>query len=271
MTDAYQGGAAPQIGRDDALDVIHREFTAFDLTGRLIFLGEMGSTSHGTHQPDRIDDYDLMGVVIPPAPYVTGLAKWEHWVRPPGDDGLDVVLYSLAKYVRLLLKSNPNVMGLLWLRPEHVLADSAAWSLLQQHRAAFASKDAYHSFSGYAHAQLKKMQTGAFRGYMGEKRKAMVQRFGYDTKNAAHLIRLLRMSVEFLRTGEMQVWRSDRAELLAIKSGEWTIEQVQREAADLFEHARMARDASTLPDHPDAATAERIVMELHRIALARAA
>jgi len=34
-------------------------------------------------------------------------------------------------------------------------------------------------------------------GYMGKKRRELVMRVGYDAKNAAHLIRLLRMGIEF--------------------------------------------------------------------------
>ena len=46
---------------------------------------------------------------------------------------------------------------------------------------------------------------------------------------AAHLIRLLRMGIEFLRDGEMRVDRGglDATELLDIKHGTWTLEQVQ--------------------------------------------
>jgi hypothetical protein len=67
----------------------------------------------------------------------------------------------------------------------------------------------------------------AFAGY-GDKRKQLVLRHGYDSKNAAHLIRLLRMCVEFMKNGELVVSRPDAAELLDIKAGKWTLEQVKR-------------------------------------------
>lgn len=38
---------------------------------------------------------------------------------------------------------------------------------------------------------------------MGEKRKQLVAKHGYDTKNASHLIRLLRMGMEFLTVEEI--------------------------------------------------------------------
>lgn len=42
---------------------------------------------------------------------------------------------------------------------------------------------------------------------------------GYDTKNMMHCIRLLRMAEEMLRTGELNVRRPDREELLEIRNG----------------------------------------------------
>ena len=89
----------------------------FPLEPHLIVLALMGSHSHGTYmppeEPDAVDDVDLMGFVVPPLRYHIGLPRWEHWRLQV--DELDVVIYSLDKAVRLLLKSNPNIVGLLWL------------------------------------------------------------------------------------------------------------------------------------------------------------
>jgi hypothetical protein len=49
---------------------------------------------------------------------------------------------------------------------------------------------------------------------------------GYDTKHASHLVRLLRMGLEILTTGKVIVKRPDADELLAIKNGAWSYEQV---------------------------------------------
>lgn len=51
---------------------------------------------------------------------------------------------------------------------------------------------------------------------MGQKRRELVRRVGYDAKNAAHLIRLLRMGIEFLTEGTLHVERADATELLDI-------------------------------------------------------
>ena len=101
-------------------------------------------------------------------------------------------------------------------------------------------------------------------GYLGDKRKELVLEHGYDSKNAAHCIRLLRMCRGFLRTGEMEVFRSDACELLEIKRGKWPLEQVKAHAEDLFLQIKAARDASSLPDEPDREGAERLMMSILR-------
>ena len=55
-------------------------------------------------------------------------------------------------------------------------------------------------------------------------RAALEARHGYDTKHASHLVRLLRMAVEILSTGQVHVWRGDRdgEELRAIRAGAWS-------------------------------------------------
>jgi predicted nucleotidyltransferase len=58
-------------------------------------------------------------------------------------------------------------------------------------------------------------------------------KYGYDTKHAAHLIRLLRMGHEILKTGIVQVRRPDATELLDIRNGKFTYEQVVAEAEGL--------------------------------------
>lgn len=99
-------------------------------------------------------------------------------------------------------------------------------------------------------------------GYMGQKRKALVRQFGYDCKNAAHLIRLLRMGIEFLVEGELHVERADSENLLEIKRGEWSLDKVKEESERLFKLAEEAYVRSTLPARPDHKQAEALCVEL---------
>jgi hypothetical protein len=306
-------------------------------------LGYRGSIAHNMHvpqsDPSSIDDIDLMGFVVGGPEHYFGLKEWgsrgtkEYW-----EGKYDCVFYEARKAVSLLLQGNPNIVSMLWLRPEHYIYRSPEANLLIQNRHLFVGRHVYNSFAGYASAQLRKMETrdpaelrdyvavtwelkyrgahpnhkgevfprrvdidaevrrgltpeqlmdgeqlnayftktdallqklasyhkkGENIGYLGDKRKQLVLDHGYDAKNAAHCVRLLRMCVDFLKTGEMTVYRTaDADELLDIKRGKWTLERVKAHADELFQAAKAARDASTLPEQPDCDGAERILVQI---------
>ena len=107
-----------------------------------------------------------------------------------------------------------------------------------------------------------KMKKRLYQGYMGEKRKALVDEFGFDTKNASHLIRLLTMCVEMLRTGELFVYREHDAQtFIDIKKGVWSLEMVSERAEQLFAQIRDEYDSSPLPEEPDYSKVNEIVTE----------
>jgi hypothetical protein len=296
-----------------------------DTTGLDIsFLGIVGSQSHNTYvpktDPDSIDDIDVMGVVPLPASHLFGLKTFEHWTLKKDD--LDVVVYSLPKFVNLLLKGNPNVMGMLWLRKEEHLQVPEWWDRLRNNKWMFASKkNVYDSFVRYAKGQMERMTSytpeidadiehllaellqlgitedqirnrsqlinggypeGIFDkvnrlrnlqkkfhfAYMGDKRKELVRKHGYDSKNAAHMIRLLGMAIEYLETGEMFVYRTDNATfapasmIRSIKRGEWALEDVKLHADMLFRVCEGAYANSTLPEYPDFENANDLLGEI---------
>lgn len=293
----------------------------FTFQSSCVMLCYVGSHSHGTYvpptDPDAIDDTDLMAVLIPPRQYITGLDSFEGWNAQWEE--LDVVVYSFHKFARLLLKSNPNVLGTLWLRPQDYLIQRPAWVRLIEERHLFATRGAHAAFAGYANGQLERMvsyspaiqeeidglqakleacgwtlqdvmdkrpvpmpyggttpaEANAWAdrlrylrakyhaAYMGEKRRGLVVRHGYDTKNAAHLIRLLKMCVGFLKTGEMEVYRTtDAAQIMEIKRGEWPLENVKAYAEALFAEAKVARDDSQLPYQIDFRAVSDLVVDI---------
>src|SRR5205823_13381352 len=99
-----------------------------------ILRATVGSTVHGLHHGGQ-DDRDEMAVFVEPPEYLLGLARargirggmygFEHVVartQPegvrsgPGD--LDLVAYSLRKYIRLALKGHPTILLLLFVPDE---------------------------------------------------------------------------------------------------------------------------------------------------------
>jgi uncharacterized protein len=259
-----------------------------------------GSVAHGMASPETAADVDLIGVVIAPAEHYLGLTEWgSRGTMELREGRWDCVFYEIRKLFTLLLAGNPNVMSLLWLREEDYLWRSDAGRAILDNRRFFVGKHVYDSFAAYASAQLRKMETrdpaelrryieiteqmktgrasaeelaemrrfqrkGENLGRLGDKRKQLVLQHGYDAKNAAHCIRLLRMCIEFLATGAMTVYRPDASELLEIKRGEWPLDRVKAHATQLFEEAKAARDRSTLPERPDRAGVEQLLVRLIR-------
>lgn len=76
-------------------------------------------------------------------------------------------------------------------------------------------------------------------------------KFGYDTKHAMHLVRLMRMGEEILRTGKVIVKRPDRDELLAIRQGAWKYEALIEYASSMDAQMAAAEAVSPLPKRPD--------------------
>ena len=64
-------------------------------------------------------------------------------------------------------------------------------------------------------------------------RRALEEKSGYDTKHASHLVRLMRMGYEIITTGQVIVRRPDADELLAIKNGSWSFDQVMEFKASM--------------------------------------
>lgn len=221
-----------------------------------ILLAYRGSIAHGTYEPNTepgsIDDVDLIGICVPSLDHYFGLRQFgSRGTKEIQRDPWDIVLYEARKAISLLAKGNPNILSLLWLPDDlYIHVEPAAQRLIDQ-RALFATKAVYKPFRGYAQSQLRKMTQGTFQGYMGEKRKRLVEKHGYDTKNAAHLIRLLRQGIEFLDTGDMEVQREDAHELLAIKHGQCSLPTVRREATELDLALERAYADSSLPEYPD--------------------
>lgn len=104
---------------------------------------------------------------------------------------------------------------------------------------------AYHNaMTGWQQYQLWKKNRNPARA-------ALEAKMGFDGKHAAHLVRLMRACREILTTGEVVVKRPDREEILAIRNGAWTYDQLiewaERQDADMDELLK----TSTLPHAPD--------------------
>lgn len=160
----------------------------FDLYSHTVLLTRAGSRAYGIHTPTS--DLDVKGVAIPPVEFVLGLDVFEQADKPVHfederfralltEDERTIVaatklegsIYDLRKFLKLALEGNPNILDALFCRDEDVLTwhfegHSGTKSatplakegfLLREHRDLFISAKCKHTFSGYAMAQLKRI------------------------------------------------------------------------------------------------------------------
>lgn len=251
---------------------IHERFAenrGFRLTPSVMFSAWSGSRSYGTQIVDPKapvqSDNDVVMVVVPPRELVYGLHPWTTPYQMQHEDW-DVTVYPISQFVRLLLNGNPSLSCTLWTDDRFVDWVSPRFARIVECRDMFSSLKLVRSFLGYARGQFRSMEAtdGRPTGKLGEKRKKLVDTYGYDTKNAGHLIRLLRMCSEFVLDGILRVYRDrDSDHLRDIRSGSFTISEVREEADQLFGLIERLLPNSPLPELPNSRLAERLLMDCY--------
>lgn len=237
----------------------------------IILAGYRGSESHGTSifaGENATDDVDVFAITVQRPEWYVGLHGYTNAVRQAHETAgmhLDLMLYDVRKFFHLLAKGNPNVHVALWLRPEHYLWNTLPGGRIIVNRRIFLSTSCLDALCGYATAQFKKMGAGQlYQGYMGAKRKAQVDKYGYDVKNAAHCIRLLHMGIELCTEGTLYSWRpeAEREELMSIKRGEWSLARVKGHADHLWAEYRKVEKNARLPEWPDYDAINALLVEV---------
>lgn len=220
-----------------------------------ILLSTVGSSAHGLAL-EGTDDHDEMGVCIEPASHVIGLEHFEQDVFRTKPEGVrsehgdtDRVVYSARKFCRLALNGNPSIITLLY-SPDVIYSNGYGHELLGL-REAFSSRRAGKAFLGYMTQQRQRLL--GERGQMNVKRPELVERYGYDTKYAMHMLRLGCQGVEFLETGALTLPmpQGERSEIMRVRRGEAEINDVLTWAGELERHVEDLLDTSPLPEQPN--------------------
>ncbi len=131
----------------------------FNVSDHTIFLAKHGSRAYGLATEDS--DLDIKGVCIPPLEYHLGFLHTFEQQEHMGskDGGSDRVVYSLKKFAKLAADCNPSIVEVLFVDECDVLFTNEFGRELLVFRDNFLSTKARHTFSGYAHSQLKKIKS----------------------------------------------------------------------------------------------------------------
>lgn len=236
----------------------------------IILQALVGSTVHGTAVANT-DDRDEMGICIEPPEKVVGLQHFETMVyrtQPegvrsgPGD--LDLTIHTLRKFARLAAKGNPSILLPLYVqRPALIGKVHPMGHKLRELRAMFLSKHVGKSFLGYLIAQKERLMGD--RGQKRVKREDLIEQYGFDTKYAGHIIRLAHQGIEMMTTGHLSLpmRRAESEEVVGVRTGKFTLQQVLTRAGDLERELRDSLDTDLLPPEPDTAAIDRFVVDAY--------
>ncbi|MCG3131456.1 MAG: hypothetical protein FLDDKLPJ_02248 [Phycisphaerae bacterium] len=161
--------------------------------------------------------------------------------------------WEIQKFITLALKANPNVLECLYTPlVEHVTPP--ARELLAM-RGAFLSRLIYQTYNGYVLSQFRKIGARLRDGRE------------IKWKHAMHLIRLLLSGITALREGVVPVVVEEhRDQLLRVRRGLLPWEEVNAWRLDLHRRFDEAHAATQLPERPDYAKANAILLKARRLA-----
>ena len=219
-----------------------------------------GSRSYGCNTPES--DYDIYGFCIPPKEMVfphlafeidgfgTRQPKFHQFISSNlvADDGkvVEMQIFNIVRYFQLCMENNPNMLDSLFTPKDCIIKSTNIGNLVYKNRKMFLHKGLYTKFKGYAASQISKIKNKHPVG----KRVKLVELFGYDTKYALHLIRLLGECEQLLTIRDMDL-KANYTLLLSIRNGEWLMEDIFKYFDSKIKELDKLFDKSLLPDYPD--------------------
>lgn len=249
-------------------EIISRQVVpaGFEHADSLIHLFIGGSEAHGA-KLHGTDDLDLYGIYIPAPRKALGIAEYvleegeeqprilnpDHFVwstagseRRNGPDDIDFAAYSLRKWAGMAAKGNATALHFLF-TPNLSMRPSMWEKHIRANAELFVSARAGFHFQKFAEDQLKRLNGDLGQGKHGQ-RPELEEKYGYDTKSAMHIIRILGEGIELMKTGHITLPRPEKDFLIGIRKGEaGSVTQFKKLAEGMLKELEAARLASDLP------------------------
>lgn len=217
----------------EGLQQAESELAELNLYDHVIYRCIVGSRAYGLD--DANSDTDRRGIYLPPAQL-----HWSLYGIPEQLENKDAqeCYWELQKFLILALKANPTVLECLY-TPLVETATPLAEELLAM-RSMFLSQLIYQTYNSYVMSQFKKMEQDI-------RTKGEVK-----WKHLMHLIRLLLSGITVLKKGFVPVRVEEhRQQLLAIRRGEVSWQEVNALRLSLHQEFDTAFAATDLPERPD--------------------
>jgi uncharacterized protein len=186
---------------------------------------------------------------------VIGLDRFEQYIfrtqpegRRSGPGDLDLVVYSLRKWLRLALQGNPTVLLPLFVPDSEIVEITDLGRELRANPEIVLSRVAGKRFIGY----LRSQRAGMLGTSRHTNRPELIAKYGFDAKYAMHMVRLGVQGVELLETGRItlpipQPWL---AWLRDLRQGKHTKDEALAAADELEARLTKLLTSSPLPERP---------------------
>jgi hypothetical protein len=246
--------------------------------GTVILRVEVGSRLHGTSTDDGIDDRDEVAIVVEHPEYVTGLRTFgSHETRTAADGqrskagDLDLTYHGLRKFVGLACAGNPSLIATLF-APDMFIYEQTEWGKrLMEARDVIVGQQVVPRYRGYMRSQALRLvgRIGGGRGARTGARPELVEKYGYDTKFASHMVRLGEQGLELCRTGTLHLPMQGLARQVCkfIRQGEWLVDDALQHAFNLdavLAEYQDGRRTTELRVSPDYVAVNRLLHEIYR-------
>ena len=217
------------------------------------FLVLTGSRLYGIDNTDS--DYDYTGALVEPLEYRVGLRSYTQGAHAQhgfeqhkfSGDNFEGSVFSLWKLISMFGNGDPTTLCLMFADP---IIDLYGICTAEFRRMAI-SRVSGDRFIKYMRSQRKSM--------IGERskhvtRKMLIESHGFDTKFAGHVLRIGYQGCEILETGKITLPMPDdggRLNVLDVRNGLWTVQEVLAEAEALETRLEAALAATELPEGTD--------------------
>lgn len=222
-----------------------------------------GSTLYGLNTPES--DVDYRGLFLATDKrYVAGFETVESIVQT-GD--IDAAYYELSRYLKLLRKSNTQVLEILFAPSSSFTVRSLEFEEIRENRYKLIDSEVLKkSLQGYVYSEMR-LATGERTGQLGGKRKAALTKHGFSPKNFVQILRLCRVGQVFFNSGEymVKVQYHDRAFhdfLMEVKTQpeNFTCDQLKKLVEDEYAKLLHAMDNSKVSYKFDVDLASDLVL-----------
>lgn len=240
----------------------------------VILLVEAGSKMLGLADEDS--DKDLMGIFIEDQKGLVGFSPTDTVVWRSAEErtgksdakseagDIDLTLYGLRKYLKLVLAGNPTLVNLLLAPDPSIVKRTEAGSQLQNLRKNILSRQLSKAFLGYLTAQRLRLMGSA--GQKRTNRTELEGKYGFDTKYAMHMLRLGIQGKLLMENGDLRLpLDSDWIGFLqTVKKGLVSYDKCIAYAQQYENTINKYMEVSPLPVRPDYLTVENWMLDVYK-------